>query len=225
VTGGWRGHTLALAGLRDNRAVVEGGARAGYEGIVRVAADLRWVRATEGTFPFAGGTLSYNGSHVQSWGQVGKWLGNTLDDATYGVGGGVTVGARTNVWATFQQEAPDPLFWNIARRTWSVGITQRLSRLPSSIAAVPRADAGGTIIRLNVAEAPTGQISIAGDFNSWQPTPMQREGREWVLRVSLMPGVYHFAFRSASGEWFVPASTPGRRDDGMGGHDAVLVVS
>jgi hypothetical protein len=37
--------------------------------------------------------------------------------------------------------------------------------------------------------------------------------------------VYQYAFRSTSGEWFVPASIAGRRDDGMGGHEAVLVVS
>jgi hypothetical protein len=36
--------------------------------------------------------------------------------------------------------------------------------------------------------------------------------------------VYHYAFRSADGEWFVPASMAGRRDDGMGGHVAMLVV-
>jgi len=45
-----------------------------------------------------------------------------------------------------------------------------------------------------------------------------------VIRVPLTAGVYHYAFRSAGGEWFVPASVVGRRDDGMGGHVAVLVV-
>ena len=47
---------------------------------------------------------------------------------------------------------------------------------------------------------------------------MQREGGEWVVRLPLSPGVYHYAFRAANGEWFVPPSTPGRRDDGMGGY-------
>ena len=54
---------------------------------------------------------------------------------------------------------------------------------------------------------------------------MRREGGEWIVRLPLMPGVYHYTFRSASGEWFVPPSTAGRRDDGMGGYVAVLVVS
>ena len=54
---------------------------------------------------------------------------------------------------------------------------------------------------------------------------MEREGDEWVVRLPLAPGAYRYAFRSATGEWFVPSSTPGRRDDGMGGHVAVLMVS
>jgi hypothetical protein len=37
--------------------------------------------------------------------------------------------------------------------------------------------------------------------------------------------VYHYAFRSHTGQWFVPASVAGRRDDGFGGHIAILVVS
>ena len=78
---------------------------------------------------------------------------------------------------------------------------------------------------MRVSDAPAGDVSIAGDFNGWQPAPMQREGGEWVIRLPLAPGVYHYAFRSSTGAWFVPSSSPGRRDDGMGGHVAVMVVS
>ena len=81
------------------------------------------------------------------------------------------------------------------------------------------------VLRLPVGDAPPGNVSIAGDFNNWQAAPMQRENGEWVARLPLAPGVYHYAFRSAKGEWFVPETASGRRDDGMGGHVAVLVVS
>ncbi len=104
-------------------------------------------------------------------------------------------------------------------------MTQRLGRVAPPILPVPRSQAGGAVITLRVVDAPSGEVSIAGDFNNWQPAPMQREGNEWVLRLPLAPGAYHYAFRSATGEWFVPSSTPGRRDDGMGGHVAVLTVS
>jgi hypothetical protein len=45
------------------------------------------------------------------------------------------------------------------------------------------------------------------------------------LRGTAAPGVYHYAFVAEDGTWFVPESVPGRQDDGMGGHVAVLVVS
>jgi hypothetical protein len=223
--GGWRGHTLTLAGVRESRGVFETGARAGYGAMLRVEGDARWVHATEGTFPFAGLSLTYNGAPVQAWGQAGKWLHDDLDDATWGGGLAVTLSARSSVWASVRQEAPDPLYWNTARRTWSVGMTQRLGRVASPIRPLRASPAGGVLVTLRASDAPPGQISIAGDFNNWQPAPMQREGDSWVMRLPVGPGVYHYAFRSATGTWFVPSSTPGRRDDGMGGHVAVLLVS
>jgi hypothetical protein len=53
---------------------------------------------------------------------------------------------------------------------------------------------------------------------------MQRDGDHWTYTIALAPGVYHYSFVSNTGEWFVPASVAGRKDDGMGGHVAVLVV-
>jgi hypothetical protein len=223
--GGWRGHALTLAGVNERRGVIEAGARAGYGAVVRVEGDARWVRAPEGVFPFAGVTLTYSGTPVQVWGQAGRWLHNDLDDPTWGAGLGLALNARSSVWASVRQEAPDPLFWNTARRTWSVGLTQRLGRATSPITPLRPEPAGGVLVTLRASDAPSGQISIAGDFNNWQPTPMQREGDSWIVRLPVGPGVYHYAFRSASGTWFVPSSTPGRRDDGMGGHLAVLMVS
>ena len=104
-------------------------------------------------------------------------------------------------------------------------MTQRLGRVASPIRPIPATESGGVLVTLRASDAPSGQISIAGDFNNWQPTPMQREGDRWVVRLPIGAGVYHYAFRSSTGTWFVPSSTPGRRDDGMGGHVAVLMVS
>ncbi|HKE83088.1 MAG TPA: glycogen-binding domain-containing protein [Vicinamibacterales bacterium] len=223
--GSWRGHTLTLSGITERRGVFETGARAGYGAVVRVEGEARWVHAAEGVFPFAGVTLTYNGAPVQVWGQAGKWLQNDLDEATWGGGLIVALNGRSSVWANVRQEAPDPLYWNTARRTWSVGMTQRLGRMASPIRPFRAEPAGGVLVTLRASDAPPGQISIAGDFNDWQPTPMQRDGESWVVRLPVGSGVYHYAFRSATGTWFVPSSTPGRRDDGMGGHLAVLIVS
>jgi hypothetical protein len=222
---GWRGHTLSLGGARDSRRVFETGARVGYGATLRAEADARWVHAPEGTFPFLGATVMYGGAPLQVWGQTGKWLSADLDQTMWGGGLAVAVGSRSSVWASVRQDAPDPLYWNTSRRTWSIGMTQRLGRLAPPIRSTPSSQMGGVVITLRASDAPPGQVSIAGDFNNWQPSPMQREGDSWIIRLPLAPGAYHYAFRSATGQWFVPSSTPGRRDDGMGGHQAVLLVT
>jgi hypothetical protein len=223
---GLRGHTLSFADVRENRGVFETGVRAGvgYGAAVLIEGAARWVRAAEGTFPLVSTTVAYERPRGGLWAQAGRWLDAELTDHIWGFGGLISVGPGTSIWAAVRREGPDPLYWNLPRRTWTVGVTQRLGRVPTPVQPLPRLQDGVVVIRLDVADAPRGTVSIAGDFNNWQPAPMVREGNEWVARLSLQPGVYHYAFRSAGGDWFVPASTAGRRDDGMGGHQAVLVV-
>lgn len=222
---GWRGYTLSFAGARENRGVFETGARGGYGTTFRLEGDARWVYASEGTYPFVGATVAYDVSPVQLWGHVGKWLATDLDERVWALGSGVGLGVRTTVWGSVRQEAPNPLYWSSTRRSWSIGLTQRLGRVPAPLVPVARSQAGTVVVRLPATEAPAGAVSIAGDFNNWQPAPMRREGGEWIVRLPLAPGVYHYTFRSAEGDWFVPPSTAGRRDDGLGGYVAVLVVS
>ena len=222
---GWRGQTLSFTHLRENRAVFESGVRGGYGTSFRIEGDARWVRATEGTYPFVGATVAYASGRLDVWGQAGKWVATDLDERVWALSSGLALGTRTSVWGSVRQEAPDPLYWNSTRRTWSIGVTQRLGRVAPGLVPVTPSATGTVLISLSAADAPPGAVSIAGDFNNWQPAPMTREGSEWVLRLSLAPGVYHYAFRSATGEWFVPPSVAGRRDDGMGGYHAVLVVS
>lgn len=224
LRGGWRGHALSFGGETQRRGVLETGGRFTYDAPLRLEADARWVRTSEGTYPFMGASVLYGGAAAYVWGQAGKWVSDELDDEAWGVGLGLALGGRATLWATLRQEAPDPLYWNAARRSWSVGVTRRLGRAPATLLPAPRSEDGGVIIRLPVSDAPAGQLSIAGSFNGWTPVPMQREGGEWLIRLPLAAGVYQFAFRSTDGDWFVPASVAGRRDDGMGGHVAVLVV-
>jgi hypothetical protein len=101
----------------------------------------------------------------------------------------------------------------------------RFGRAAALRAPVPASYADGRAeVRIS-ARSVEGRPSIAGDFTGWKPVPMTHEGGRWVWRGALAPGSYHYAFVAADGTWFVPESVPGRRDDGMGGHVAVLVVS
>jgi hypothetical protein len=223
--GGFRAHTLSVSGATQNRRILETGARAGYQSRLGAQVEMRFVRADEATYPFVGGLLRYDGTPVQIWAHAGKWLSDVFSDETYGAGGSVSLDAATTVWISLRQDAPDPLYWNVGRRTWSVGISRRLGRPRPPIAATaPLREAGDVVIRVPATEAPGEDLFVAGDFNNWQPVHMRREAGEWVIRLSLDAGVYNYAFRSDNGDWFVPASVQGRRDDGMGGHVAVLVV-
>ena len=118
--GGWRGQTLSFAGIRENRQVFETGARGGYGGALRIEGDARWVYASEGMYPFVGATVTYTGPRVDVWGQTGKWLAADLDQRVWSLGSGVNLGVRTSVWGSVRQEAPDPLYWNSSRRTWTI---------------------------------------------------------------------------------------------------------
>ena len=225
LRGGWRGHALSFTDVTTKRDVFETGVRAGYGTELRVQGDMRWVHAREGTFPFLGASFLYGGTPIQAWLQAGKWLSTNLDEGMWGGGINVSVGPQMTLWASARQEAPDPLYWNVARRTWSAGVTRRFGGAAPVLLAAPRSDAGDVLIRILTKDAQGDAVSIAGDFNNWQAEPMQRDGDAWVIRLKLPAGVYHYAFRSARGEWFVPASVAGRRDDGMGGQTALLVVT
>jgi hypothetical protein len=221
---GWRGQTLSYGGVSGRRGVFETGGRAIVGNRMQLQGDMKWVHAVEGTYPFAGAVVSYAAESLRVWGQAGRWLSDALDEAAWGAGASIALGARATMWAAVRHEPPDPLYWNATRRTWSVGITRRLGRSVPLLQPASRAEDGGVWIRIAHDEAHGEVVAVAGDFNEWSPVPMRHEGREWVIRLQLPPGVYHYAFRSARGEWFVPASVAGRRDDGMGGHVAVLVV-
>jgi AMP-activated protein kinase-like protein len=223
---GWRGETLSYAGVVDRRHVFESRAHATYGSLWIVEGNARLVHAAEGSYPFFGGGLRYSGTPVQVWLQTGKWFSTTLSDTAWAAGIDVRLTGQLALWSSVRQDAPDPLYWNVPRRNWSVGITHRFGgRSRQTSVTAPQADPGGVLIHLSAADVDGAAVSVAGDFNGWRPVAMQREGREWLIRLPLAPGVYHYAFRSDRGQWFVPASVPNRRDDGMGGYVAVLVVS
>jgi hypothetical protein len=225
LRGGWRGHALSDAQGTVRRTVVEGGARVAYGSALRVGAETRWVRSDGASYPFVGTSLRYGGHTLRWWAQVGKWMSDSLDEMTWGAGAAIALNSRASVWTSLRQEAPDPLYWNAARRTWTVGFSTRLGRAPAMPLPNLRTEAGRVVIRVPVDEASTPDLWIAGSFNHWQPMRMERERDYWTIAIPLAPGVYRYAFRSGTGHWFVPASIAGRRDDGMGGHVAVLVVS
>lgn len=226
---GRRQHLFSFADTSGTRGVFELGARGQVAGgVVGAQADVRWLRAPEAGYPYAGVQLSaaLPVGRLGAW--AGRWFAEELDGPVWGALVSVPVRRLGELWLTVRQDAADPFYDSSARSTWNLGFSRPLGgprAAPGEL--LPRLVAGQVRIRLPesaVAGARGGAPSVAGEFSEWTPLPMRREGREWVLDLPLGPGVYRFAFVTEAGAWFVPEHYPGRMDDGMGGHVAVMVV-
>jgi hypothetical protein len=220
---GGRQHLATYDGERTGRSALEAALRVETQGPVRFGAGTRLVHVAEGNFPAVGVDVAAVAGPVVLSASAERWLGASLQDLGWSAGATVPLGFA-DVWAALRHDTRDPLYWNSARRTWSIGLTRRFgARMPNGpLVGAPVRD-GRAVIRLARA-ASAGAVSVAGDFTDWQPRPMQRAGSFWELEVPLPSGVYRYAFVDAQGRWFVPPEVAGRRDDGMGGHVVVLVV-
>jgi hypothetical protein len=202
-----------------------GGVQAGEA--VRVEADVRHDRAPQReNYTRAAVSLAAMVGRVAVQGAVGHWI-DGVAEAEPEWDASISVPIRPSVWifTSAQRESFNPLFLGPPRTSWSAGVTFRIGGRPEPVPAraIETEQQGRVVVRVPVREAPAS-LSIAGDFTGWMPVPMERQGNEWRFPLTLAPGVYRFAFRSADGEWFVPESIPNRTDDGMGGSVAVMVV-
>ena len=191
----------------------------------------RFQGGNEGASTFAGasGVLAQGPASV--WASAGHWTQSvdTTSGArmTWGMGASIRAGARATFDASVRHDAFDPVSLAPSQTSWSIGLSLALGSIRRPPAApVPAAYRGGNAtIEVPVAAVAAGDTpSVAGDFNHWTPAPMRREGAFWTLTLPVAPGVYNYSFVSARGDWFVPDGVPGRKDDGMGGQVAVLVV-
>jgi hypothetical protein len=226
--GGYHQHRFRFTESSGSREVNEVGLRGtALAGSIRAQADLRWLFASEADYPYVGLQASTSAGRGRVWAWAGKWLADELDDAEWGVGGGLSIGALGELWLTVRQDGGDPLYLSGPRRAWNVGFSRALGRpRPEATDLAPRIVSGRARIRLpaGVVDSGAGTPAVAGEFSAWTATPMRLEGSEWVLDLTVAPGVYRFSFVDSSGEWFVPDGYPGRMDDGMGGYVALMVV-
>jgi hypothetical protein len=177
------------------------------------------------THAYVGSTLQYARGPLQLWGSLGRWVAGGLDRTAWSAGGSAAVGPGLELQLGARGNAFDPLYLSASRTSVWGGLSLRVGGSRPFVAPVAaRARDGRATIALSQRDAKSTP-AIAGDFTGWKPVPMQRDGSRWTYAAQLAPGVYHYAFVAEDGTWFVPESVPGRQDDGMGGHVAVLVVS
>lgn len=184
----------------------------------------RYQATGEPAATFYGTSLIAAFSSGSWWTTAGMWSADSVSGLQWSTGARLKLHPNVSLEAAARHSVFDPLYLQPAQTSWSLGVSVLLGRARVVAPPVPAAYRDGrALIRLPVSAAKSAP-AIAGDFNAWTPAPMQRDGANWTYTVALQPGVYHYAFVSSTGEWFVPAGVPGRKDDGMGGHVAVLVV-
>lgn len=227
---GTAGQRSVLAEVAERRLLPFAAARLSIaKGPLSFGAETRGWSAPEGEHLYAGGTAQIAAGPLVVWGAAGGWPKGGTRATPWAAGVRLAAGERLSFEVSAREHAFDPLYRTETERSIVFATSFRLDggarRLPAA-APVPARydDARRAVLRIRAADA-AGRPAIAGDFTGWRPQPMQREGDDWVFGVRLAPGVYHYAFVSDDGRWFVPASVPGRQNDGMGGHVAVLVVS
>jgi hypothetical protein len=101
------------------------------------------------------------------------------------------------------------------------------ARARPALAAAARArPAAPTVLARLALRAPLArQVSVAGDFNGWNPqaSHMRRgQGGLWILEVPLAAGHRYEYMFVVDGQWVTDPQAPASVDDGFGGRNAVL---
>ena len=227
LRGGASGQRSELGGETAQRILPTADARVTLVRLpVAIGGETRaWWKGSE-RHAYAGGTLRAIQGPVQLWGSAGRWVSDGVPDVVWAAGARANIGPLLQLQLTARGNTFDPVYLTRTGTSVAFGMSVRLGGgAAGTRAPVPARYANGRAEVGIPARGIEGRPSIAGDFTGWKPAPMQREGNRWVWRGEVAPGTYHYAFVGADGKWFVPASVPGRRDDGMGGHVAVLVVA
>jgi AMP-activated protein kinase-like protein len=125
---------------------------------------------------------------------------------------------------------PDPYQGFPATGVLFVGARLQLPFHGSSRTAVARGNGFGVTrgadgVTLEFERRGARSVAIAGDWNSWLPTPLDNTRPDrWVVHLPLPPGVYHFTLLVDGRAWTIPSGVPSV-PDGLGGRVAVLVVT
>ena len=115
-------------------------------------------------------------------------------------------------------------FARLPRRSWSLGLSYVIGKSRVTPPLSPVIVLSGSVTVNIPASEDTTPPYLAGDFNSWTPVQMTREGESWTITLPIAPGVYRYSFKDSDGNWFLPPTITSRVDDGFGGEDGILVV-
>lgn len=110
---------------------------------------------------------------------------------------------------------------------------ERVVEVPVAAAPVQTIAAGTTqqptvFVRLVLLQPRARSVSVAGDFNGWNPaqTPLERsDGGVWTATIPLKPGRYQYMFVIDGKQWITDPLAAEEATDGFGAQNAVLNVA
>ena len=82
-------------------------------------------------------------------------------------------------------------------------------------------------VDFNFSAPHAGSVSIAGDFNDWNPGshPMKKDKKGvWKISLNLAPGTYQYRFY-VDGDWQNDPGCTGYVENPFGGQNCVRIVS
>lgn len=97
-----------------------------------------------------------------------------------------------------------------------------------TIATGVKPEAPKVFVRLVLLQPGAHSVSVAGDFNGWNPaqTPLEKsDGGIWTATIPLKPGRYEYMFVIDGKQWIADPLATEETTDGFGAQNAVLDVS
>jgi 1,4-alpha-glucan branching enzyme len=122
----------------------------------------------------------------------------------------------------------DPVLASPGNFGASVGISWRIlsgsREFSRPIAQVGRSRPEGQQVVFTLEADSASSVSLSGSFSEWQPIPMRRIGKTFLIEVTVPSGVHHYGFLINGTEWHVPLAAGGIVDDGFGRKNATIVI-
>lgn len=84
----------------------------------------------------------------------------------------------------------------------------------------------GANVEFILVHASAGSVSVAGDFNAWEPGVLRlhKVNGVWRGAASLPPGVYQYQFIVDGNQWMADPAAGGKAEDGFGRVNSVVRV-
>jgi 1,4-alpha-glucan branching enzyme len=110
---------------------------------------------------------------------------------------------------------------------------ERVVEVPVATTSAQTIAAGTTqeptvLVRLVLLQPGARSVSVAGDFNGWDPaqTKLERsDGGVWTATIPLKPGRYQYMFVIDGKQWIADPLAAEEATDGFGAQNAVLDVA